>query len=302
MIFRYCICFLLCVSASAMAKLNVVTTTTDIKWLVEKIGGERVVVESLLDGLVDPHFVEAMPHFVGKVARADVFCLVGLGLEIGWVPKILSRSGNKKIQSGGKGHCDVGGGIKAMDIPVGKVDRSLGDVHPEGNPHYHLGPGAFLDGGRVVLGVLMGLDASRADFYNSNFKKLVEELARLKTEVSEILRPLRKKKIMEYHKEFSYFLKEFNLINDGSLEELPGVPPSAGRLARVTINAKKRGVVMLLATAMSPRKTVKKFQESSGVPVAILPLSILSNKKHRDYPQLLKSMATIMVSTYQNGK
>ena len=303
MIFKkYIICFFLLFPGLAVAKLKALSSTTDIKWLVEKIGGDKVEVESLLSGFEDPHYVEAMPHFVGKAARADVFCLVGLSLEIGWVPKVLSRSGNKKIQPGGKGYCETGRKVKALGVPKGKIDRSGGDVHAEGNPHFHLGPEAFLSGGRVVLAVLTESDPKHTEIYTANFNKLEKELMQLKAKVSKILRPLKNKPIMEYHKEFTYFLKEFGLINDGALEEVPGVPPSAARLARVTLKAKERGVVLLMASNMSPRKTIKKFQQVSDVPVAILPVSIVPRAGFRSYPELLVSMAESIVKVYQSGK
>ena len=302
MIFRYFVCFLLLFPSFGMAKLKVVTSTTDIKWLVKKIGGKKVEVESLLSGFEDPHYVEAMPHFVGKAARADVFCLVGLSLEVGWVPRVLSRSGNKKIQPGGKGYCETGRGIKALGVPKGKIDRSGGDVHAEGNPHFHLGPGAFLDGGRVVLDVLTEVDSSNAETYAGNFKRLEKELMDLKAKVSKIVLPLKGKRIMEYHKEFTYFLKEFGLNNDGALEEIPGVPPSAARLARVTLKAKDRNVVLLVVSNTSPKKTIKKFQQVSSVPVVTLPVSIVPRDGFRSYPELLGSMAKNMVEIYKSGK
>ena len=296
---RYSIYFLLFFPVWASAKINVVTTTTDIKWLVDKIGGEHVAVESLLGGMADPHYVEATPHFIGKAAQADILCFVGLDLEIGWVFRVLSRSSNSKIQPGGIGHCDVGKGVNALDIPKGKVDRSQGDIHPDGNPHYHLGPEAFLNGGKIVLNVLTEVDPSRAAVYQANLNKLKRELMQLKAKVAKILRPLKKKRIMEYHKEFTYFLQEFGLVNDGSLEELPGIPPSAGRLARVTVQAKERKVALLLVTEMSPPKIVKKFHQASNVPVVVLPLSILRGKSPGTYPELLVTIAEKMVAKVQ---
>ena len=302
MIFKYFVCLLLLFPTLSIAKLKVITSTTDIKWLVEQIGGNKVEVESLLSGFEDPHYVEAMPHFVGKAARADVFCLVGLELEIGWVPKVLSRSGNKKIQPGGKGYCETGRGVRALDVPKGKIDRSGGDVHASGNPHFHLGPEAFLDGGRVVLDVLVGLDPSHAKIYTANMNKLKKELMAIKAKVSKIVKPLKNKHIIEYHKEFTYFLKEFGLNNDGSLEEVPGVPPSAARLAQMTLRAKERNIVLLMASNMSPRKTIKKFEETSNVPVVILPLSIAPQDGFRSYPELLTTIAKNMVKSYRRDK
>ena len=108
---------LLLISSISYAKINVITTTTDLQWLTKQIGGEKVKVESLLNGTEDPHYLDAMPHFISKVANADMFCLVGLDLEVGWAPKILSRSGNKKVQPGGKGYCETGKRSRHLMFP-----------------------------------------------------------------------------------------------------------------------------------------------------------------------------------------
>ena len=123
-----------------------------------------------------------MPHFISKVANADMFCLVGLDLEVGWAPKVLSRSGNSKVQPGGKGYCETGKTIKALNVPTGRIDRSQGDIHAMGNPHYHLGPTALLQGAQTVLETLINVDTNNAEFYLNNFSTLEKNLKRVKKE------------------------------------------------------------------------------------------------------------------------
>ena len=127
-----------------------------------RFGREKVQVVSLLEGNEDPHYVDAMPNWISKVSNADVFCFVGMDLEIGWaLPKVLSKSGNAKVQSGGKGHCNAGASVKALEVPYGKIDRSMGDVHSGGNPHYHLGPTYYLQAADGIFSVLMEVDSSQ---------------------------------------------------------------------------------------------------------------------------------------------
>ncbi len=294
MIFRIFF-ILLCIPALAYTKINVVTTTTDLKWLVEKIGGDKVKVYSLLNGTEDPHFVDAMPHFVNKVANADMFCLVGLDLEVGWVPRVLARSGNKRVQPGGKGYCDTGTTVNALDIPKNKINRSHGDIHAMGNPHYHLGPNAFVQGGQTVFNILVSLDTKNTKYYQSNYKNLKENMKLLKIRVNKILSPLKGKSFMEYHKEFTYFLKEFGLKNIGAIEAVPGVPPSAGRLARVSIYAKQSKVSAVLAATNSPKNLTDKFAQMSNIKVARLPISITPSRGINSYEQLLKFIANTLV-------
>ncbi|MAW07541.1 MAG: metal ion ABC transporter substrate-binding protein [Halobacteriovoraceae bacterium] len=293
MIFKTII--LLLISSISYAKINVITTTTDLQWLTKQIGGEKVKVESLLNGTEDPHYLDAMPHFISKVANADMFCLVGLDLEVGWAPKILSRSGNKKVQPGGKGYCETGKTIKALNIPTGRVDRSQGDVHPQGNPHYHLGPDALYQGGETILNTLINIDTKNASYYLKNYESLKVRLNKIKLNVSKILEPAKGMNLIEYHREFTYFFKEFGLNNQGAIEAVPGVPPSAGRLARVSIKARDSKVSLALATTTSPLKITNKFMEMSQVPVTRLPLSIASNGYPSNYEELLTNIAKSIV-------
>jgi zinc/manganese transport system substrate-binding protein len=283
--------FLLVFSTTAFAKLKVVTTTPDLAWLVREIGGQKVMVESLLDGHEDPHYVDAMPHFILKVSKADMFCLVGLDLEIGWVPKVLSKSGNAKVQSGGKGYCETGKTVKAVEVPQGKIDRSMGDIHPSGNPHYHLGPNSYLEGGNTVLNTLIELDASNTAFYVENFSKLEKKIKDIKKKVKKVIGPLEGKKLIQYHKEFSYFFKDYGIDVVGEIEEVPGVPPSAGRLAKVSISAKRNKVNLAIATETNPKKILGKFEEISGVPVLIVPHSLKKEGFPKDYEELQINMA-----------
>tara|TARA_B100000925_G_scaffold36518_2_gene23980 strand:- start:13160 stop:14062 length:903 start_codon:yes stop_codon:yes gene_type:complete len=293
MIFKTII--LILISSISHAKVNVITTTTDLQWLTKQIGGDKVKVESLLNGTEDPHYLDAMPHFISKVANADMFCLIGLDLEVGWAPKILSRSGNKKVQPGGKGYCETGKTIKALNIPTGRIDRSQGDIHPQGNPHYHLGPKALYQGGETILNTLINIDTKNASYYLKNYEQLKIKLDQIKSNVSKILLPAKGLNLIEYHREFTYFFNEFGLNNTGAIEAVPGVPPSAGRLARVSIKAKNSKVALALATTTSPLKITNKFMEMSQVPVSRLPLSIAANGYPSTYEELLTHIAKSIV-------
>ncbi|PYV97152.1 MAG: hypothetical protein DMG86_18795 [Acidobacteria bacterium] len=138
-------------TAPAQAKkLNVVTSTTDMAALTQEVGGDRVTVESIAKGYQDPHFVEAKPSFLLKLRQADLLVTVGLQLEIGWLPPLITQSGNPRIQVGANGYLDASQFAEILDIPTGPVTRAMGDVHPLGNPHYWLDPE---DGRRVAKGI-----------------------------------------------------------------------------------------------------------------------------------------------------
>src|SRR3954466_5127777 len=126
--------------AHAAKKLNVITATTDLASLAQEVGGDKINVEAIARGYQDPHFVEAKPSFLLKLRQADLLVVVGLQLEIGWLPPLITQSGNPRVQVGANGYLDASQFAQILDVPTGVVTRAMGDVHPLGNPHYWLDP------------------------------------------------------------------------------------------------------------------------------------------------------------------
>src|SRR5437870_5199653 len=127
-------------SSGAESKFKIITSTTDLAALAQKIGGDKVKVESVARGYQDPHFVEAKPSFLLKLQKADLLVLVGLQLEIGWLPPLITQSRNPRIQVNAAGYLDASQAAEILEIPTGEITRAMGDVHPLGNPHYWLDP------------------------------------------------------------------------------------------------------------------------------------------------------------------
>ncbi len=281
--------------AALAAPVKIVTTTTDLAWLASQIGGDKVKVIALLTGKEDPHYVDAVPRYIHLVANADMVCIVGLDLEIGWIPKVLSKSANAQVQPGGRGYCDASDGIDAIDVATGKVDRSMGDVHPDGNPHYHLSPTHMLQAGENVLDTLIELRPDNAEAFLLNFQNLTIQMQTLQSDVQALLKPLGTHKFMEYHKDFGYFLQAYGLNAIGELEAVPGVPPSAGRLAKSSITAKREGVNLLLASTHNPRNVLKRFTSLSGVPHISVVTSIQSGGDVDSYAKLQHHLADALL-------
>src|SRR5689334_10468562 len=147
---------------AAAKKLNVVTSTTDLAALTQEVGGDKVNVDSIAKGYQDPHFVEAKPSFLLKLKNADLLVSVGLDLEIGWLPPLITQSGNGRIQPGANGYLDASQFAEILEIPQGKVTRAEGDVHPLGNPHYWLDPDNGRRLAKGIAGKLGGLDPAAA--------------------------------------------------------------------------------------------------------------------------------------------
>lgn len=283
--------FTLLVPTLAIAKINIVTTTPDLAYMARIIGGDEVKVHTLLEGSEDPHFADATPLFIQQTSNADLFVQVGLGLEEGWVPKVLSRSGNRKVQIEGEGLCTVGPAVDVLERPTGKIDRSMGDVHGEGNPHFHLGPDAFLQAAKKLYSCLNTSAPQSKTAFDRGFEALVNEVKQAKIEVQKIFQDKKNLKVAEYHKQFSYFFHEFKLDAMEPLEETPGVPPSAGRILYRAKKAQSEELSLMVATSYHNSNTLKKFQEISGVNYKVLPQGLLDNQEKNSYLKLLVEIA-----------
>lgn len=285
---------------SSRAEVKIVTTLPDLAWAAKQIGGEKVSAEALLRGTENAHFVDAVPNFIAKAASADILCSVGLELEVGWLPKVLSRSGNAKIQSGGAGFCETGRSVNVLDKPTGAVDRSMGDVHPFGNPHYWLSPRALAEGSQEILNALKRVDIANAGEYEKNYALLKTKLEAMEKKNAERLKPYSERPVLlEYHQEFAYLLRAYGLKSAGSLEEKPGVPPSAGRIAQMANDAKTKKLKLILATESNPEKTIAKFKDASGLPAVVVPVMSHSRGEPSNYEVLQEQIVGSLLKALQ---
>lgn len=284
----------LCAPVASFAKTNVVTTIPDLAWLTERLGGDRVTVRPLMKGTENPHYVDAVPDFIRRVADADLVVLVGLDLEVGWLPKVLSRSGNAKVQTGGAGYCDSSRTVTVRERPTGPVDRSMGDIHPQGNSHFWLGPSAMAEAATAVADCLAAVDPEGAARYHSNATVVAKELLALRDELKKQL-PKNPGPVMEYHREFSYFFSDYGIPSVGTLEEKPGLPPSAGRIAAVATEAKRKKVRLLVGGLWAPKAHLDRFTELSKIPALALPTSLRPGTDIGDYPAWQKKLVAEVV-------
>src|SRR3954468_4390867 len=185
--------------SAAANKLNIITATSDLASLTQEVGGDRVQVESIAKGYQDPHFVEAKPSFLLKLRRADLLITVGLELEIGWLPPLVTQSGNPRIQPGSGGYLDASQFSEVMEIPAGQVTRAMGDVHPLGNPHYWMDPD---NGRRVAKGIatkLGELDPPSSAYFQQRFQDFDKRLSAAEQKWDSEMAPFRGRKIVTYH-------------------------------------------------------------------------------------------------------
>src|SRR5262249_17328338 len=197
--------------AGAAGKLNVVTATTDLAALAQEVGGDRIEVESIARGYQDPHFVEAKPTFLLKLRKADLLILVGLQLEIGWLPPLIAQCGNPKIQVAAPGYLDASQFAEILEIPTTQVTRAMGDVHPLGNPHYWLDPE---NGRRIARGIQLKLAEMRpvdVAYFEQRFQWFSQRLTEAEKRWDTEMKPYRGRKVVSYHRSWPNFAKRFGL-------------------------------------------------------------------------------------------
>lgn len=224
---------LLLLPSRAEAKVRIVCTVPDLCDIAANVGGRLVSTRSLGKGYQDPHFVDPKPSFALAMRSADLLMLVGLELEVGWLPRLLTGSRNSKIVKGAKGYLDCSTLAKLREVPQTKISRSMGDLHPGGNPHYWMDP---RNGVRIAFGTykrLAKLDPAHRATYKRNYKRYAIRLIRLSKRLRAKLKPYRGSYLIPYHQSMIYFIKWARLKRLGTVERLPGVKPSAAHLAKL---------------------------------------------------------------------
>lgn len=265
-------------SQATPARLQVVTTLPEFTEMAKTIGGEAVDVTSLLRGIEDPHRVDGTPAMVLKLAKADLVVLTGMGLETSWLARALSKTGKASIQRGGPGYVELGSFIQPLEKPLGPIDRSHGDVHSEGNPHFNLSPKALAESATGLTQALVRARPNRRAEFESGEARFKAEMAAVEADVRSLLKPILalhpKPWFIEYHREFVYFFDLYGLSSMGAIEEKPGISPSSGRLAQVSMMAKAKNVRRALAGTFAPRQHLRRFSELSGIPFSIVPTMV----------------------------
>ena len=265
----------LCAFATpAQAALRVVSTISTLGSLAKEVGGDRVEVEPLSKGYQDPHFVEPKPSLMLQLNRADLVLHVGLELEIGWLPPLLIGARNPKIQSGEPGNLDCSATIPLLDIPTGKVDRSMGDVHPQGNPHYWLPPRNARLIAREIAARLTQLDPDGKDVYAKRLADFEARVSAKEAEWAPLVARLRGKKIATYHKSWSYVSEWLGLTEVGYVEPKPGIPPDPGHLVSLIAIMKGEGASLLLMENFYNKLTAQLVADKSGARLAQLPTDV----------------------------
>jgi ABC-type Zn uptake system ZnuABC Zn-binding protein ZnuA len=312
-------CGLVALAGSARAEpLRVVTSVTDLADLVHQVGGDEVRVGSLVRGPQDPHFIEARPTVVRRLHEADVYVVVGRQLEASWSPTLLQSARNPKIRPGGAGYVDASGAITPLEVPTGGVDRSQGDVHPGGNPHYLVDPVNGLRVARLLRERLSELRPEAAERFAARtaayeqalLARLVGDTLATELGTDALLEAIDADRLdgrgdvggwlgrlaaargvaaVQDHRVWPYFARRFGIELLAELEPLPGIAPTTGHLTRVVALIEREHVRLLLASSYFDPRHARTVAGRTGIPVVILGHQVGALPGTDDYLSLVET-------------
>lgn len=239
----------------ASAKVQVVATVPDLAALAREVGGDKVSVTAISLPTQDPHFVDAKPSLMIKLNKADVLLAVGLGLEAGWLPVLQNGARNARILPSGSGYLDCSQHVRLLDVPIAPVDRSMGDVHAGGNPHYLFDPRQAASCAKAIAGKLAAVDRANARAYDANLRGFLERLDRARAGWEKRMAPFKGHPVITFHRSWSYLLDWLGLRSIAELEPKPGIPPTPSHVASVLSAGRTHKVRCVLQESFYPDKT-----------------------------------------------
>ena len=274
--------FLLAVFATpALAALSVFACEPEWAALAQELGGDRVRVVSATTAQQDPHHIEARPSLIARMRAADLVVCSGSELEIGWLPLLLTQSGNNRVQPGSPGYLEASRYVLKLEVPT-TVDRSMGDVHPGGNPHVHTDPRNIARVAKVLAERLAQLDAANAATYRSRAdafdKRWAEAIARWEKQAA----PLKGVALVQHHKGFTYLINWLGMREVGDLEPKPGIPPTTSHLAGLVEQMKKAPAKMIVYSSYDDPKAAQFLSQRTGIPNVMLPFTVGGSDRAKD--------------------
>ena len=265
----------------AAAALNVFVCEPEWGALAKELGGDKVSVYSATTALQDPHRIEARPSLIARIRSADLVVCTGSDLEVGWLPLLFTQSGNAKIQPGSPGFLEASQFVARLEIPR-VVDRSLGDIHPGGNPHIHLDPRNIAKVAEVLAERLAQIDPPNAGAYKTGsaafLQRWKEAIGRWERDGAR----LKDVPVVVYHKDMSYFISWMGMREAGSLEPKPGLPPTPSHLADLVERMKRDPAKVVVYSAYNSPKAAEFLAERTGIPAVMLPFTIGGTDQARD--------------------
>jgi ABC-type Zn uptake system ZnuABC Zn-binding protein ZnuA len=282
----------------AAAAVKVVATTEDLAALTREVGGDRVSVDALARGYQDPHFVEPKPSFILKLHAANLLVLVGRELELGWLPPLVQQSRNAAIQPGARGYLDASLTARILEIPTGQITRAMGDVHPQGNPHYWLDPGNGRRIAKALHAKLTELSPGDGAYFAQRLADFDRRLADAEKRWDAAMAPYRGVKVVTYHRSWPNFTERFGLDVIGYVEPKPGIPPSPAHTLDLVQAMKQQGIKVIIVEPYFDLKTPTAVARDTGASVVVLAPSVGGVKEATDYIKLFDYNVNLLAATF----
>ena len=268
-----CISLLLPGLGQVQAAINVFTCEPEWAALAKELGGDQLEIYSATTAQQDPHHIQARPSLIAKARKADLLICTGAELETGWLPLLLRKAGNARIQAGQPGHFLAAEHVDMLEVPE-KLDRSLGDVHASGNPHIHTDPRNITRVAGQLHKRLIGIDPDNAAIYTKRYMAFEREWSKAINAWSERAVPLKGAKVVVHHDYWSYLIRWLGLDKVATLEPVPGVVPSTRHLSQVKQLLKEQPAVMIIDTNYMNDRPVQWLSKQTGITVVTLPATI----------------------------
>jgi len=272
--------FSLLFSLDAFA-LNVFACEPEWASLAQELGGDKVSVFAATTAKQDPHRIEARPSLIARMRSAELVVCTGSELEVGWLPLLFSQAGNGRVRPGTPGYLEASRLVQRLEIPA-SVDRSLGDVHPSGNPHVHLDPRNIAKIAPALTARLAEVDPSNAEYYRGRGADFATRWQAALERWSARAAPLRGAPIVVYHKDLSYFLNWSGMREAGSLEPKPGIPASPAHLAELVEQMKRAPAKLIAYSAYNSPQAAEFLAGRTGIPAVLLPFTVGGTDKAKD--------------------
>lgn len=271
-------------------KVCVVTTNTDMASLVGSVGGDMVSVESLAAGTADLHFVKTQPSFVETINQSKVLVMIGLGMEMGWLPYLLKQVNNEAVKEGGEGHVDGSTYVEALEKGVIKTDDNQA-FHSEGNPHYWSDAVEGVKVAEAIKNTLSKVDSANADAYQANYDAFKAAADKVIADNAALMEAHKGKKVVAYHREFSYLANRYGLEIVSHIEEQPGATPGPEQSQKIVNLMKEQEIKHILISPWSKIQVAQQIADQAGAKLVILPLQTGAPGAGADYLATISSVA-----------
>ncbi|MCG9695531.1 zinc ABC transporter substrate-binding protein [Shewanella sp. Isolate11] len=282
---------------TAQAELNIFACEPEYAALAKALAPDANIY-SATTAMQDPHQVQARPSLIAKLRQADLAICAGAGLEVGWLPMLQMKSANAKVRSTDNGLFYAAEHIQTLD-KLDKVDRSMGDVHAQGNPHLHFDPERLLQVAQALNLKLVQLDPDAKPQYDAAFTDFSTRWQAATVKWQTLAAPLKGKKVIAYHTSFRYLFNWLGMEQVGDLEPKPGLPPSTSHLASLQSRAKQGDVMAIIVASYQDERGADWLGERTDLPVQMLPMSVGGNDDSQDLFSLYQSVITLLLKTSQ---